>query len=58
MIDRDGLVERAARLGESLGPDLLSIAASHPCVEGVIGEGLSWLIHIAEPDRALDEDEW
>ena len=32
VIDRDGLVDRAARLGESLGPDLLSIAASHPCV--------------------------
>ena len=24
----------------------------------IIGEGLSWLIEIAEPDRALDEDEW
>ena len=58
VIDRDGLVDRAARLGESLGPDLLSIAASHPCVENIIGEGLSWLIEIAEPDRALDEDEW
>ena len=53
VIDRDGLVDRAARLGESLGPDLLSIAASHPCVESIIGEGLSWLIQIAEPDRAL-----
>lgn len=58
VIDRDKLVERAARLGESLGPDLQSIAASHPSVRGVIGEGLSWLIHVAEPDRSLDEDEW
>ena len=39
VIDRDKLVERAARLGESLGPDLQSIAASHPSVRGVIGEG-------------------
>ena len=58
VIDRDKLVERASRLGESLGPDLQSIAASHPSVRGVIGEGLSWLIHVAEPDRSLDEDEW
>jgi 4-aminobutyrate aminotransferase-like enzyme len=58
VIAREKLVERAARLGESLGPDLQSIAASHPSVRGVIGEGLSWLIHVAEPDRSLDEDEW
>lgn len=58
VIDRDGLVERARRLGTTLGADLQSIAASHPSVRGVIGEGLSWLIHVAEPDRALDEDEW
>jgi 4-aminobutyrate aminotransferase-like enzyme len=58
VIDRERLVERAARLGVGLGRDLQSIAASHPCVRTVIGEGLSWLIHVAEPDRALDEDEW
>ena len=39
VIDRDGLVDRAARLGESLGPDLLSIAASHPCVEASSARG-------------------
>jgi 4-aminobutyrate aminotransferase-like enzyme len=58
VIERDQLVERAARLGESLGPDLQSIADSHPSVRGVIGEGLSWLINVVEPDRSLDEDEW
>jgi 4-aminobutyrate aminotransferase-like enzyme len=58
VIDRDRLVERAAGLGVGLGRDLQSIVASHPCARGVIGEGLSWLIHIAEPDRGLDEDEW
>jgi 4-aminobutyrate aminotransferase-like enzyme len=58
VIDRDGLVERAARLGEALGPDLQSISASHPSVRRVIGEGLSWLIQLHEPDRALGEDVW
>jgi 4-aminobutyrate aminotransferase-like enzyme len=58
VIDRDGLVERAARLGETIGPDLQSIAAAHPSVRRVIGEGLSWLIQLNEPDRGLDEDEW
>ena len=58
VIDRDGLVDRAARLGATLGPELDSIAASHPCVRGVIGEGLSWLINLAEPDRLLAEDDW
>jgi 4-aminobutyrate aminotransferase-like enzyme len=58
VIDRDGLVDRAARLGATLGPELESIAASHPCVRGVIGEGLSWLINLAEPDRSLAEDDW
>jgi 4-aminobutyrate aminotransferase-like enzyme len=58
VIERDQLVERAARLGESLGPELQSIADSHPSVRSVIGEGLSWLINVVEPDRSLDEDEW
>jgi 4-aminobutyrate aminotransferase-like enzyme len=58
VIDRDGLVERAAGLGAKLGPELDAIAAAHPCVRGVIGEGLSWLINLAEPNRALAEDEW
>lgn len=58
VIERDGLVERAARLSEGLRGDLAAIAASHPCVQEIIGEGLSWLIEIAEPDRSLDEDEW
>jgi 4-aminobutyrate aminotransferase-like enzyme len=58
VIDREGLVERAARLGKMLGPELASIAAAHPCVRGVIGEGLSWLINLAEPDAALAEDDW
>jgi 4-aminobutyrate aminotransferase-like enzyme len=58
VIERDGLIERASRLGAGLGNDLGVIAASHPCVRGFIGEGMSWLIQIAEPDRSLDEDEW
>jgi 4-aminobutyrate aminotransferase-like enzyme len=58
VIERDGLVGRAARLGEGLKGDLETIASSHPCIRGVIGEGLSWLIHVAEPDRALNEDKW
>jgi 4-aminobutyrate aminotransferase-like enzyme len=58
VIERDGLIERASRLGAGLGNDLGAIAASHPCVQGLIGEGMSWLIQMTEPDRSLDEDKW
>ena len=51
VIDRDGLVERAARLGDRSAPTCSRSRHSHPSVRGVIGEGLSWLIHVAEPDR-------
>jgi 4-aminobutyrate aminotransferase-like enzyme len=57
VIERDGLVARAAELGTRLGADLRSLATRHPSVEAVIGEGLMWIVRLAgAADHA--EDRW
>ena len=40
VIERDGLVERAARLGDGVVQRLLGLAEQHPCIQGVRGRGL------------------
>jgi 4-aminobutyrate aminotransferase-like enzyme len=42
ILERDGIIERAAQSGERLGTGLRELASSHPCVERVSGEGLLW----------------
>ncbi len=58
VIARDGLVERAARLGEGLGRALLALPGRHPSVRSVYGEGLMWFVRLHEPVGDLGEDVW
>jgi 4-aminobutyrate aminotransferase-like enzyme len=57
IVERDGLVERAADLGVAFGRDLREIAAAHPSAERVIGEGLMWIVKLTAPP-AFAEGTW
>jgi len=50
----DGLVERAARMGEVLGAGLRELAGRHPCVGDVRGLGLLWGLELVR-DRGTRE---
>jgi 4-aminobutyrate aminotransferase-like enzyme len=50
VLARDGLVERAAELGRGLHREFANLAARHPSVRSITGEGLIWNI-------ALEGDE-
>lgn len=45
----EGLVERAATLGERLGPRLRALGARRPFVRDVRGLGLLWALELGEP---------
>lgn len=42
IVDREGLVERAAEMGSQLGEGLRQVASLHPMVDLVRGTGLMW----------------
>jgi L-lysine 6-transaminase len=57
VMEREQLVARAAELGTSFGRDLQSLAARHPSVAAVIGEGLMWIVRLSgDPGHA--EETW
>jgi taurine--2-oxoglutarate transaminase len=43
------LVERAAALGERLGPRLAALARTRPAIAEVRGQGLLWALELCEP---------
>jgi len=45
------LVARAAAMGPELGRDVHSIAARHPSVVRVVGEGMMWQLYLDVPSR-------
>jgi putrescine aminotransferase len=49
VIQRDGLVGRAAELGRYLGEQIGAVTAGHPLVRDVRGKGLFWGIELAAP---------
>jgi taurine--2-oxoglutarate transaminase len=49
----DGLVDRAARLGERLGPMLRALAAARPFAREVRGIGLLWAIQLDAPAERM-----
>ncbi|CAA9575125.1 MAG: Aminotransferase, class III [uncultured Thermomicrobiales bacterium] len=49
VIEGDGLVENAARVGASLGDGLRELMADHPIVGEVRGKGLLWGVELAVP---------
>lgn len=49
IVKRDGLVERAKRLGEVTRRNLVEIAERHPSVARVDGDGLHWTIELHGP---------
>jgi len=53
----EGLIERAARVGERFGRDLRAMAAAHPCVRRVAGEGLLWALEL-EGDPLHESARW
>lgn len=56
VIARDGLVERAAVIGSMLGAAVVQVAASHECVESVLGDGLMWIIRLRVPEALREEN--
>lgn len=59
MIDKR-IVERAAETGKYLESRLRALAAEHPCVGDVNGEGLFWVVELTRPDgtRFVPEDRY
>ena len=54
IIQRDRLVEAAARVGAVLGAELEKIRARHPdFISYVLGRGLLWGIHLVNPETKL-----
>jgi 4-aminobutyrate aminotransferase-like enzyme len=51
IVERDGLVQHAADVGEALGRDLHEIVARHPSAERVFGEGMMWVVKLAAPSE-------
>jgi 4-aminobutyrate aminotransferase-like enzyme len=51
------LVARAAKIGPELGRDVRAIAARHPSVLRVVGEGMMWQLYLDVPD-SLAEGTW
>jgi ornithine--oxo-acid transaminase len=49
-VEREGLVERAARLGERLLERTRPLAEEHAVVKETRGRGLMWALEFAEPD--------
>ena len=57
VIREEGLVERAARMGPGLGREVRAIAARHPSVLRVVGEGMFWQLYLDVPE-GLTESAW
>jgi 4-aminobutyrate aminotransferase-like enzyme len=57
VIRNEGLIERAAALGPRFGRDIREVAARHPSVERVVGDGMLWLIQL-RTDREHTESTW
>lgn len=58
VIERDGLVERAARLGAHLTERVLAMKARHPVLRGVRGRGLMLGIELGPPDGGWQRLDW
>ncbi len=54
IIEREGLIERAARVGARLGERLRQVLGSHPMVGEIRGTGLFWGIELVK-DRSTRE---
>ena len=52
VIERDGLVERAARAGERIADAVAHLARRHPVVTGCRGRGLLWAVTLGAPRAA------
>lgn len=50
VLQKEALVQRAAALGAELGRELESLAARHPCVSRLVGEGMMRLLYLQVPD--------
>ena len=55
VVHDEGLVERSSTLGAAFEPRLRAMAAHHPSVERVIGDGLLWLVTLKTPIEHTEE---
>ena len=56
VLEREGLVARAASLGAPLGRDIKEVGARHVSVESVAGEGFMWIIRLSGSPRHSEEN--
>jgi 4-aminobutyrate aminotransferase-like enzyme len=57
VLRNEGLIERAASLGETFGRDVKEVARRHPSVERVVGDGMLWVIQL-RTDAGHTEHAW
>lgn len=58
VIEEEGLVENAAKVGEGILADLRALGERHACVKQVRGKGLMQAIEFAPPDRMSHKAAW
>jgi len=58
VIEEEGLVENAAKMGEGILGDLREVALRHACVKDVRGKGMMQAIEFAAPDRIAHKAAW
>lgn len=56
VIEREGLVDRAKVMGTLLGRLVAEVAAQHPCVESVGGEGMVRIVRLRVPAALREEN--
>ena len=58
VIEEEGLVENAAKVGEGILADLRALGERHACVKEVRGKGMMQAIEFAAPDRLTHKAAW
>jgi ornithine--oxo-acid transaminase len=58
VIEEEGLVENAAKVGEGILADLRAVASRRPCIREVRGKGLMQAIEFAPEDRIGHKAAW
>jgi len=58
VMEEEGLVENAAKVGEGILSDLRAIGERHDCVKEVRGKGMMQAIEFAPPDRLTHRAAW
>ena len=58
VMEEEGLVENAAKVGEGILSDLRAIGERHDCVKEVRGKGMMQAIEFAPPDRLTHKAAW